>query len=115
LRHSVIRVVRSSTTEMDRRHERRYPEDLACRLVIAGQTYNASINDLSEHGGQVVGGPTVPEGTRGSLTVTGFDMPLPFNVRAAADGQLHVLFELDAATAAKFRSMPERLTVQRAA
>ena len=115
LRHSVIRVVRTSTTEMDRRHEQRYPEDVACRLVIAGQSYNARIVDLSEHGGQVRGGPTVPEGTRGSLTLTGFDAPLPFNVRAAADGQLHILFEVDAATAAKFRSVPERLTTRRAA
>ncbi len=115
LRHSVIRVVRTSTIEMDRRHEQRYPEDVACRLVIAGQSYNARIVDLSEHGGQVRGGPTVPEGTRGSLTLTGFDAPLPFNVRAAADGQLHILFEVDAATAAKFRSVPERLTTRRAA
>ncbi len=115
LRHSVIRVVRTSTTEMHRRHEPRYPGDLVCRLGIAGQSYNARIVDLSENGAQVLGGPEVPAGTRGSLTIAGFDTPLPFNVRAAGDGDLHVMFELDAATAAKFRSAPERLTARRAA
>jgi methyl-accepting chemotaxis protein len=115
LRHSVIRVVRTSTTEMDRRHERRYPEDLACRLVIDGQSYNAHVADLSEHGAQVLGGPMVPVGTRGSLTVTGFDASLPFSVRATDDSKLHVTFDLDAVTAAKFRSVPERLAARRAA
>lgn len=83
--------------------------------MIAGQSYDARIVNLSEHGGYVRGGPTVAEGTRGSLAVTGFDMPLPFQVRAAGDGQLHVMFELDAATAAKFRSVPKNLAAHRAA
>jgi len=33
LRHSVIRAVRSSTSDVDRRQTQRYPVDLAARLI----------------------------------------------------------------------------------
>ena len=38
LRHSVIRVVRTSTAEVDRRNHEDRAVDLACRLSVAGQT-----------------------------------------------------------------------------
>ena len=115
LRHSVIRVVRTSTTEMDRRHDRRYPEDVACRLTIGGLSYPARITDLSEHGANVRGGPTVPVGTSGSLAADGIGFPLPFSVRGADDSGLHLAFDLDEATAAKLRAMAETLTTRSAA
>jgi len=37
LRHSVIRVVRTSTVEIDRRQARRYQLNLPCRLEIAAE------------------------------------------------------------------------------
>ena len=57
----------------------------------------------------------MPVGTRGALTIDGIDLVLPFNVRGFEDGGLHLVFELDAATAAKFRLIPERLAARRAA
>ena len=57
----------------------------------------------------------MPVGTRGTLTIEGVDLVLPFNVRGFEDGGLHLVFELDAATAAKFGPIPERLAAQRAA
>jgi methyl-accepting chemotaxis protein len=115
LRHSVIRVVRTSTTEVDRRHDSRYPVDLACRLAIAGGSSTARVVDLSEHGAHVRGGPSVPVGSRGTLTIDTVGFGLPFSVRTAEDDAQHLMFELDQATAAKFQPFLERLSTRRAA
>jgi len=115
LRHSLIRLVRTSTTEMDRRHDKRYPEDLTCRLAIGGQMSTAQVVDLSEHGTHIRGGPALPVGTRGTVAIDGVGFVLPFRVRAVEDDGQHLAFELDAATAAKFHPFPERLAAPRAA
>jgi methyl-accepting chemotaxis protein len=115
LRHSVIHVVRTSTAEVDRRLDRRYPEDLACRLSIDGQTSTAHVADLSEHGAYIRNAPSVPVGTRGTLRIDSVDFALPFSVRAVEDDALHLTFELDEATAARFRPVPERLAIRKAA
>jgi methyl-accepting chemotaxis protein len=109
LRHAVIHVVRTSTAEMNRRHDVRYPESMTCQLSIGGRSSTAHVADLSERGASISDGPTVPVGTRGTLTMGSADLALPFIVRAVDGAALHVAFELDEATAARFRSMPERL------
>jgi methyl-accepting chemotaxis protein len=115
LRHSLIHMVRTSTAEVDRRYERRFPGDLACQLSVAGRSSPARVADLSERGAHIRGGPWLPPGTRGTVTIDGVGFALPFNVRAAEGDGLHVAFELDEATAGKFRSMPERLAKRKAA
>jgi hypothetical protein len=115
LRQAVIRVVRSSTTEMNRRREHRYPADLACRLTIAGRASSARVVDLSEHGCLVHGAPAVPKGSRGTLTLDGVDFPLPFHVMASDARALRLEFDLDAATGAMFRAIPERMSARQTA
>ena len=115
LRHSVIRVVRTSTAEVNRRSEHRFPADLACRLSIAGRASTARVTDLSDHGAYIRDTPSMPLGTRGTLALDGVDFPLQFTVRAVEDDGLHLMFELDAATAARFAAVPERLMMRRAA
>ena len=115
LRHSVIRVVRTSTAEVDRRRARRYPGDLTCRLLIDGRSSTAQVADLSEHGAYIRDAPPVAVGTRGTVAIDGVDFSLPFRVRVSDDDGLHLEFELDETTAAKFRPMPERLAMRRAA
>jgi methyl-accepting chemotaxis protein len=115
LRHAVIRVVRTSAADMDRRHGKRYPEDLKCRMTIAGQSSAGRIADLSEHGAAIANGPAVSAGASGTLMIDGVDFALSFTVRAVDGGVMHVEFKLDEATAARFRPMPERLAARRAA
>ena len=43
------------------------------------------------------------------------DFVLPFNVRAVGNDTLHLEFELDDASAARFGSVVERLSVRRVA
>jgi methyl-accepting chemotaxis protein len=115
LRHSVIRVVRTSTTVVDRRQAGRYPVDLPCRLSIGGQPSTARVADLSMQGAYICSGPIVPVGTRGTLTADSIGFPLQFTVRATENDGLHLMFELDVATAARFAPILERLPVPRAA
>ena len=116
LRHSVIRVVRTSTTEVDRRRDPRIALRRACRVTIAGQApHSAQLVDLSLGGAYVNGGPDVPVGTRGMLAVDGLAANLPFTVRAGRDGELHLAFALDAATSAALSSLLATLRTGRAA
>jgi methyl-accepting chemotaxis protein len=101
LQHAVIRVVRTATTDVDRRQAVRHSADLACRLTVAGRgTHTARIIDLSETGAAVRGGPALPTGTRGTLDADGIGLKLAFIVRVTEDDTLHLTFELDAATTA---------------
>jgi hypothetical protein len=70
---------------------------------------------LSALGAHLRSGPVVSVGTRGTLTMTGVEFAVPFNVRAAEQDELHLAFELNETTAARFRSFAERLSIRRAA
>ncbi len=115
LQHSVIRIVRTSATDLDRRHESRYPQDLTCRIDLADRSFEGHLDDLSEHGACVRGQETVPVGTRGTLTLLKLNVALPFSVRAVDAGILHLAFELDSATAAKLRAIVDNLALKSAA
>jgi hypothetical protein len=95
--------------DVDRRHEGRYREDLPCRFSVAGRSATGHVVDLSEHGAYVRNGPLPSVGIRGMLTLDSVAFPLPFVVRAVEDDASHLEFELDAATAEKFRPVPEML------
>ena len=115
LRHSVIRVVRTATSDVDRRLNERFAVDLACRLTVAGQTHSASLADWSDSGAHIRGGPAMRDGVRGVLDIDGVGFPLPFVVKSGDSDALHVVFELDAATAARFGGMPARMAGRAAA
>ena len=110
LRHSVIRVVRTSTVEIDRRQGRRCQVNLACRLELAGGgDHTARVADLSDGGAMIEAAPQMQTGDRGLLRLDGFSSALPFTVRDADAATARVVFALDEATAASFHAMLDRL------
>jgi methyl-accepting chemotaxis protein len=115
LQQSVTRVVRTSTAEVDRRADQRYDTDVLCRVTAGGQTHAARLVDLSEGGAQVAGGPALPVGSQGTLSVDGVGVSLLFLVKGSDGDSLHLAFRLDATAAAALRGMPERLAQRRAA
>jgi methyl-accepting chemotaxis protein len=115
LRHAVIRVVRNATAEVDRRKTPRYRVDLPCQITLGGQTQPVRLMDLSDGGACVQGAPATTPEARGVLAIQGVADRLPVVVRQQAEGLLHLAFDLDAATAERFRGMPERLAQRRAA
>jgi methyl-accepting chemotaxis protein len=116
LKHSVVRVVRTSTAEVDRRAQRRYQVNLGCRLSAEDfGVQSARVIDLSLGGAAVSDAHPLPAGTRGRLEVDRIAMPLPFIVQSA-DGMLtHVTFELDASGTAGLARMLEQMGFGRAA
>ncbi len=115
LRQTVIRIVRSSTTEVDRRSAARSPVDMSCHLDVAGGTHHAQASDLSEGGACLSGGPALGIGDRGSLRLEGLPSALPFAVRDQADGKMHVAFDLTVAQSTALRSVLGRAGERRAA
>ena len=114
LRQTLIRVVRTSTAEVDRRSSDRQKVDLPCHLSVPGQpAYSAQVAEISQGGAQVLGAPLLEPGSRGTLQLAG--LALPFVVRSSVTDVMQVAFELDAATAARFAPALQRLTMSRAA
>jgi methyl-accepting chemotaxis protein len=110
LRESVIRVVRTSTVEVDRRQALRHQLDLPGRLELpGGGIHTTRVSDLSEGGAKIGDAPAMQAGERGVLRLDGFDSALPFTVRDANAGTARVVFALDAATAASLHVMLDRL------
>ena len=115
LRRAVIRVVRSATSEVDRRFNERFAIDLACLVTVGDRSHAARIADLSETGARVLGVPPVTVGSSGVLAIDGVAMSLPFSVKHSNGEVLNVEFELAAAAAAEFAGTPARLAQRRAA
>lgn len=113
LRHGVIRVVRTSTSEVDRRRGPRFPTELACRVTVPGRAaQDARVTDLSETGACIRGGPILGKGDRLSVMLDG--VALACSVRAVADDALHVEF-VDAAATDRLRSRLQGLAGRAAA
>jgi methyl-accepting chemotaxis protein len=116
LRHSVNRVVRTSTAEVDRRRTSRLAVDLQCRLSVAGHGERATwITDLSAGGAAIRDAPPVPVGARGTLSLAGLGFPLPFTVRSSEGKLLRVGFEPDAVSTAQLGPFLDRLASRRVA
>jgi methyl-accepting chemotaxis protein len=116
LRHAVIRVVRTSSAEVERRQFRRYAVDLAARLDVPDHgEHVVRVSDLSEGGVSLHGAPALPPGTSGRLHFDAVALPLSFVVRDADADGLHLSFNLDAAAAGDFRRILPRLASRQAA
>jgi len=116
LKHALIRVVRTSTAEVDRRENARYAVKLGCRVMVGGRdVQNAQVDDLSRGGASISGGTALSVGTRGTVEMDRIGMPLPFVVRSGDSEAVHVAFELDEQQADKLAQMIEHLGLRRAA
>ena len=81
LRQAVVRVVRTSATEVDRRLVPRYDVDLPCRLSLPGQSpFTARLVDLSIHGARVGSEHRLKKSASGTLAIDGIPGSLPFQV-----------------------------------
>ena len=114
LRNSVIEVVRTSTSDVERRQAARVPIDLPARLAVAGQTERSvNVGDISAGGASISGVDDLAVGTHGTLRLDGVAAAVAFEVRSTGRGTLHVAF--DAGSSAALRPLIERLGVRQAA
>jgi K+/H+ antiporter YhaU regulatory subunit KhtT len=115
LRRSVIRVVRTATTDVDRRLEVRHEVDLPCRLYMGDRMHQARIADLSTRGALVDGAPELGIGARGRLEADRIGTPISFTVLGSDGGMAHLAFDLNAAGTAALAEALERMPQRQAA
>ncbi len=68
MKKSVVRAMRTSLQEVDRRTTARHALNLPCRLIIGGQTHPARLADLSEGGARALGVPPMQIGANGGTS-----------------------------------------------
>jgi len=110
LKQALVRAVRTSTEEVDRRRKPRFAVDRQGRLRAATLDTAVKIGNMSEGGAMIDGALDLAPGTAGTLSIDGVPMALSFRVRDAHAGAVHVKFDLDEAQAAAFHQHFLKLT-----
>ncbi|CAH2601955.1 HAMP domain-containing protein [Rhodovastum atsumiense] len=104
LRRTVVRVVRTSTSEVDRRQDLRHSVNLPGQVTVAGGGARpVRVADISHGGARIVSDVPLAKGSRGSLSFGMVAQPLPFMVLSCDDGAVHLGFEHTEASSAALR------------
>jgi methyl-accepting chemotaxis protein len=99
----LVRTVRGSTTEVDRRSSPRYPTDLEVSVTDGARAVHATrLVDISDGGAWLRCAPQIKVGETGVLRIKSLALPLPFGVRSHDGEAAHVAFTLDAGQKADF-------------
>jgi len=93
LRQTIIRVVRTSTDDVDRRRSERYELSAPGRISHGGRSVDVVVVNLSG-GGALLSGIELPGGDTGELTTAMLPKPLRFRVVDSEDGHTSVGFGL---------------------
>jgi len=95
LRSVLVKVVRTSTEEANRRRWPRFKSSLPIEITCRGQKQpNAMLMDISEGGAWIRGVPDLEAGDTGVMTIEGFEHSLQFTVRNRSPEAIHVEFDL---------------------
>jgi methyl-accepting chemotaxis protein len=95
LKSAVIRVVRTSSDAVNRRRHPRVAADIGCRISADGGTQDGRIQEISEGGATVSASQQLAPGVRGALQIDGLALRVPFHVKNAVGGRLHLAFDAD--------------------
>jgi methyl-accepting chemotaxis protein len=104
LREILVRVVRTSTADANRRMSVRHT--ISARGEIfdrAGRQHEGELLDISEAGARIRCNPEMQHGETGTLKVEGFAAALPFVVRGNRGDSLHVELQLPEALSGSYR------------
>ncbi len=97
LRRTIVRAVRTSTAEVDRRRARRFEFETPCQLTIdTGPRIAARLRDLSTGGAGMTGAGALAAGMSGKITAAELGEVSFVTVQADAHGQ-HLRFTADEA------------------
>jgi methyl-accepting chemotaxis protein len=100
----LVRVVRTSTADANRRMSTRYAITARGQVFDgAGRQHEAEALDISETGVRMRCNWEMRAGETGALKIQGFASALPFVVRYADSGNLHVELELSEPLSASYR------------
>jgi methyl-accepting chemotaxis protein len=95
LRSTLVKVVRTTTTEANRRQWPRFKANRPVRMTSPDiGRLDAMLVDISEGGAWIRAQHNLEIGASGTMHIDGFEHDLPFAVRAREQGALHVEFDL---------------------
>ncbi len=98
LRNVLVRVVRTSTTDVDRRRRPRFAVSINGAVEVGGRApVRVRVANLSSGGAMLMDGPDAVAGGTLVLRVDGVSSPVPCRVKSCEHGRIHVKFELGAA------------------
>jgi methyl-accepting chemotaxis protein len=111
LRKRLMRVVRSASSDMDRRRSKRIPLNLGCAVKLrGGGTQTVSLADISAGGAAVRGLNGATDGCEGTLQIDALTAALTFGVlKSDEDGIARVRFSPEAMAAIREDGLIERL------
>ena len=111
LRGVIIRVVRTATKEVDRRHLPRFNLGLKAVLTLGSQAMPVVLDEVAEDGLTVSGDvcPTTP-GIRVEVAIDGCSVPLSMIAKECDKGRLHGHLDLSPAVAQRWRTEFQRMT-----
>jgi methyl-accepting chemotaxis protein len=116
LKRTVVRVVRTSTGDVDRRGSDRHPVNIPGQVTVPGQgPLSGRITEVAGGGARLEGLPRLPIGTTGTLRMDGVAASLPFVVRNQYHGALGVAFDPDEAAQSTIDRALRHLTPRAAA
>jgi methyl-accepting chemotaxis protein len=93
LRHVIIRVVRTSTSEVDRRGERRRPCLAEASISCDGQSGTATVHDISEQGCVAATTLRCQTGSRVEIGMSRFGKRLSGHVAEWTEAGVHIHFD----------------------
>ncbi|MQX35271.1 PilZ domain-containing protein [Roseospira navarrensis] len=92
----------------ERRAMPRHAVPLSGRWVAEGRWVHVVVETISPRGASLSGLVRLPMGARGTLTLEGFPVPIPCDVRWSRDGVAGVAFRLAEADSESLRAHIER-------
>jgi methyl-accepting chemotaxis protein len=93
LRQTVVRVVRTSSDDVNRRKFSRLGVSLPCRLSVGGRSLAARITDVSAGGAQVDGASDLAVGNNGQIAIQGIPADIGFRVAHISSTGVHLAFD----------------------
>ncbi|MBP2295771.1 methyl-accepting chemotaxis protein/aerotaxis receptor [Azospirillum rugosum] len=110
LRRVLVRVVRTSTGDADRRRQPRYRVDEPCVVTIGGRSQAARVLDLSASGAKIAGLEGMAAAGRGTLRLDRYGAQVSFDIRDLDSGAACVAFAEADPMLGSFRTVVDRLT-----
>jgi methyl-accepting chemotaxis protein len=109
LKRILVRVVRTATSDIDRRQHQRYDVEMPCTVVADdGQTAPALVVNLSRTGARIENVPETIQGA-GTLRLNELRIDVPYEVVARGDASLRVRLDTDPDAAAGFMRSFDRI------
>jgi methyl-accepting chemotaxis protein len=92
LRSMLVRVVRTSMAEVDRRTAQRYQTDATGTITVDGKRHDVTLRDLSMGGALLSPVAGVGRSARGKLSVASLSLEIGFQTLDTGEEGLHLLF-----------------------